>query len=92
MSKNTSEAKKTATKNNIDWMITLVPLAIIAALSLLFVFFASQSNDVLNRIRFVLGDTLGVFYLAAGLGIFALSLFAACSRYAAISSQFSISS
>lgn len=81
MSKNTSAAKKTATKNNIDWMITLVPLAIIAALSLLFVFFASQSNDVLNRIRFVLGDTLGVFYLAAGLGIFALSLFAACSRY-----------
>ncbi len=72
---------KTAPKTGIDWMITLVPLGMIAALSILFVCFPEQSNAVLSRIRFLLGDTLGVFYLAAGLGIFLLSLFAACSRY-----------
>lgn len=71
-------------KGSIDWMITLIPLALIVALSVLFVFFPEGSNQVLNQIRFLLGDTLGVFYLAAGLGIFLLSLFAACSRYGSI--------
>lgn len=69
---------------SIDWMITLIPLGIVAALSILFVCCPEQSNAILSEIRFLLGDTLGVFYLIAGLGIFLLSLFAACSRYGGI--------
>ena len=59
----------------IDWMITLVPLALILALCVLFFFLPEQSNAVLSQIRFFFGDTFGLYYLIIGLGIFGLSLF-----------------
>lgn len=65
----------------IDWMITLVPLAIVVGLSVLFFFMPEQSNRVISSIRFVLGDTLGVYYLVIGLGIFMISLYIAGSKY-----------
>ena len=40
----------------IDWMITLVPLAIVIALCVLFFFAPEQSNAVLSQIRFFFGD------------------------------------
>ena len=43
----------------IDWMITLVPLAIVIALCVLFFLASEQSNAVLSQIRFFLGDTFG---------------------------------
>lgn len=42
----------------IDWMITLVPLAIVIALCVLFFFEPEQSNAVLSQIRFFLGIPL----------------------------------
>lgn len=68
-------------RGNIDWMLTIVPLAIIIGLSLLFFFMPEQSNSVISQVRFVLGDTLGVYYLVIGLGIFLLTLFLASSKY-----------
>lgn len=68
-------------RGQIDWMITLVPLGIVTALSILFFLMPEQSNAVISRIRYVLGDTLGVYYLIIGLGIFLVSIFIACSRY-----------
>lgn len=68
----------------IDWMITLVPLGLILVLSVLFICFPEESNQALTQIRFFLGDTLGIFYLVTGLGIFLLSIFAAGSKYGAI--------
>lgn len=65
----------------IDWAITLVPLGCILALSALFLLFPEGSREALGQIRFLLGDTLGVYYLVLGLGIFLLSLYAAFSRY-----------
>ena len=59
----------------IDWMITLVPLAIVIALCVLFFFAPEQSNAVLSQIRFFFGDTFGTYYLVIGLGIFILSLY-----------------
>ena len=47
----------------IDWMITLVPLAIVIALCVLFFFAPEQSNAVLSKIRFFFGDTFGTYYL-----------------------------
>ena len=47
----------------------------------LFFFLPQQSNAVLSQIRFVLGDSFGIYYLIIGLGIFLLSLFIACSKY-----------
>lgn len=65
----------------IDWMITLVPLALVVVLGVLFFLQPAQSNAVLSRIRFFFGDTLGTYYLIVGLGIFLLSLFLALSKY-----------
>ena len=62
-------------------MITLVPLALIVALCIVFFFAPEQSNQVLGQIRFLFGDTFGTYYLVIGLGIFFLSLFLAGSKY-----------
>lgn len=68
-------------RGKIDWMITLVPLAIVIALCVLFFFAPEQSNTVLSQIRFFFGDTFGTYYLVIGLGIFILSLYIAGSKY-----------
>lgn len=66
---------------NIDWMITLLPLGIIFILCILFFCFPNTSNNILSEIRFVLGDTFGIYYLIIGLGVFLFSLFIAGSKY-----------
>ena len=73
--------KQSANPHNIDWMITLLPLIMIIGLCVLFFCFPTQSNTVLSNIRFLLGDTFGVYYLIIGLGIFLLSIYVACSKY-----------
>lgn len=65
----------------IDWLITLMPLVLIIALCVLFIFLPTESNLVLSKIRFIFGDTFGVYYLIMGLGIFILSLIIAFSKY-----------
>ena len=82
----TQKGKKMNSKNQpkkkeIDWMITLVPLALIIGLCIVFFFAPEQSNVVLGQIRFLFGDTFGTYYLVIGLGIFFLSLFLAGSKY-----------
>lgn len=68
----------------IDWMITLLPFIVIVILCVLFFSLPEQSNEVLSKIRFFLGDTFGTYYLAIGLGVFLLSVFITCSRYGSI--------
>lgn len=68
----------------VDWMITLIPLGLIGILSVLFLIFPEQSNNILGQVRFFFGDTLGTFYLIVGLGIFILSLYIAFSKYGKI--------
>ena len=57
-------------RSKVDWMITLLPLGIIMALCILFFYLPEQSNKIISQIRFVLGDTFGVYYLIIGFGIF----------------------
>lgn len=71
----------TKTTQKIDWLITLVPLAIVVALCLVFFFLPEQSNIILGKVRFFFGDTFGVYYLIIGLGIFIVSLYIAMSKY-----------
>ncbi|WP_028043609.1 BCCT family transporter [Candidatus Stoquefichus massiliensis] len=68
-------------KKQIDWMITLFPLSLIIILCILFFYMPNKSNRVLSQIRFFLGDTLGVYYLIIGLGIFILSIFITFSKF-----------
>lgn len=72
---------ETKRRGQIDWMITLLPLGIVVALSILFFFFPEQSNVVLSQIRFFFGDTFGTYYLIIGLGIFLVSIYIAGSKY-----------
>ena len=68
-------------KNKIDWMITLVPLFLICGLGVLFFTLPERSNRVLGQVRFFFGDTLGAFYIVAGLGIFLVSVYLCASKY-----------
>src|SRR5699024_7015519 len=65
----------------IDWIISIVSFALIVGLSLLFFVIPEQSNNIISQVRFVLGDTLGSYYLIIGLGIFLLSLYVSFSKY-----------
>ena len=66
-------------EKKIDWIITLVPLAIIVALCILFFALPEQSNAILSQVRFFFGDTFGIYFLIIGLGIFLISIFIAVS-------------
>ena len=68
-------------KKQIDWTITLLPLGVVVALSVLFFFMPEQSNAVISQVRFFFGDTFGTYYLVIGLGIFLLSIYIAMSKY-----------
>lgn len=77
---NQSENSQTK-ERKIDWMITLVPLAIVVGLCILFFAMPEQSNEILGKIRFFFGDTVGTYYLIIGLGIFLVSIYVAASKY-----------
>lgn len=68
----------------IDWLITGVPLFLIVTLCTIFILFPQLSNNILSKIRYFFGDTLGVYYLIIGLGIFLVSLYIAFSKYGEI--------
>lgn len=68
-------------KKQIDWTITLLPLGVVVAMSILFFFMPEQSNAVISQIRFFFGDTFGTYYLIIGLGVFLLSIYIAMSKY-----------
>lgn len=76
-----NESFKNIESKKIDWMITLVPLGMVASLCLLFFIFPKQSNEVISQIRYILGDAFGVYYLGIGLGIFLFSIYIAVSKY-----------
>lgn len=65
----------------IDWLVTLVPIITILTLAILFFVNPLGSNEVLSKIRFFFGDTLGTYYLIIGLGFFLVSIYMAFSKY-----------
>ena len=71
-------------EHKIDWLITLVPLGLIVALCVVFMFLPEQSNVILSQVRFFFGDTFGVYYLIIGLGMLIFSVFIAASKYGTI--------
>lgn len=75
MKKQKTEGKK------IDWMITIVPLALIVGLCVMFLIIPEQSNVILGQVRFFFGDTFGVYYLIIGVVLFGFSLYIATSKY-----------
>lgn len=73
--------KNKTEKNNIDWMVTLVPFIIIISLAAYLFAFPEQANGAISRVRFFFGDTVGVYYLIIGAGVLLVSAFLAFSKY-----------
>ncbi len=71
---------KKADHKQIDWMITLVPFALIMGLAMLLFIFPEQSNVVIGQVRFFFGDTMGLYYLVTGLGALIISFWLSFSR------------
>lgn len=67
--------------DKIDWLITLAPFLIIMLLAGVLFIFPEKSNDIISKIRFFFGDTLGIYYLVIGLGVFLVSVFLSFSKY-----------
>lgn len=65
----------------IDLTTTLVPFIIVIALCLFFMIFPTESSNILHKIRFFLGDTLGSYYLIIGLFMLITSFYMAFSKY-----------
>lgn len=65
----------------IDWLITLVPFAIIITLAGVLFVYPEQSNEIIAKIRFFFGDALGIFYLITGFGVFLVSIFLSFTKY-----------
>lgn len=76
--------KKQGRAKFIDWKTTLIPLAGVVFLSILFMLLPESSKRVLGGIRAFLGDEMGFYYILIGLGIFLFSLYIAFSKYGKI--------
>lgn len=67
--------------NRIDWLITLAPFIIIMALAGVLFAFPDESNNIISKVRFLFGDTMGIYYLIIGVGVLIVSIFLSFSRY-----------
>lgn len=68
----------------LDWVTTAVPFISILILCALFMLYPGASGNILESIRYFLGDQLGSYYLLIGLGVFFCSLYIAFSKYGKI--------
>lgn len=76
-----SNNSRKADRNQIDWMITLLPFALIMGVAVLLFIFPQKSNTVIGQVRFFFGDTIGLYYLVIGLGVLIISIFLLFSKY-----------
>lgn len=71
-------------KKELDIVLMIVPLIIVAGLCVLFFLYPEQSILATDYIRNVLGENLGWFYMLLGLGVFLATIIIAFSRYGKI--------
>lgn len=67
--------------SRIDWLITLAPFIIIMALAGVLFAFPNESNDIIGKVRYLFGDTMGIYYLIIGVGVLLVSIFLSFSKY-----------
>lgn len=77
-----SDGKKLS--GQIDWKTTLIPLLGVLLMSIFFMLFPEESQNILRIIRGFLGDEMGSYYILIGLGMFLFSLYIAFSKYGMI--------
>jgi len=69
---------------SLDWFSMIVPLVFVFLLCVTFVAQPSASKNILGKVRFFLGDDMGLYYSVLGLGIFLLTMYIAFSKYGKI--------
>ena len=77
----TEKNLKNAGRNEIDWMITLVPFILIMALAVYLFFSPGKANEVISQVRAFFGDTLGSYYIVIGIVFLVISLYLSFSKY-----------
>ena len=68
-------------RRNIDWLITIIPFAVITMLGIYFFAAPEVTNEIISKVRFFFGDTFGLYYLVIGLGVFLVSIYLSFSKY-----------
>ena len=71
-------------KKRLDWITTIIPFVTILVLCFLFMMYPGASAQVLESVRFFLGDQMGSYYMIIGLGALICSFYMAFSRYGKI--------
>ena len=67
--------------SRIDWLITLAPFVIIMILAGVLFAFPNEANDIISKIRYFFGNTVGIYYLLIGISVLAISIFLSFSKY-----------
>lgn len=76
--------RKERLRDQIDWISTLLPLAGVVILGLVFMLQPVQSALVLDSIRNFFGDDFGIYYALLGVGMLIVSLYIAFSKFGKI--------
>ncbi len=84
MKANSSNHSGQPLHKQLDWVITIIPFVCILILCAVFLASPERSGAVLARIRSLVGDEMGSYYLLIGLGVFLCSLYLAFSKYGQI--------
>ncbi|MCR5300541.1 MAG: BCCT family transporter [Erysipelotrichaceae bacterium] len=67
-----------------DWFSIIVPLFSVVALCVFFALRPQESQDLLMRIRYIVGDRFSLYYAVLGLGMFIFTMYLGLSRYGKI--------
>lgn len=68
-------------ESKINWLITIVPLALIICISAILIMFPIESGNVLTVLRNFFVNDLGFFYILLGLGVLLTAIWVAFSKY-----------
>ncbi|EPF46827.1 betaine/carnitine/choline transporter (BCCT) family transporter [Treponema vincentii F0403] len=82
--KNPKPNKKRRGSNEIDWIITLLPLIIVTGIAALLLTFPQQSMKTIDTLWSIFVNKLGFFYILLGSGLVCTAFYLAFSKYGAI--------
>ena len=76
--------KKRRGSNEIDWIITLLPLVIVTGIAALLLTFPQRSMKVIDTLWSIFVNKLGFFYILLGFGLVCTAFYLAFSKYGRI--------
>lgn len=65
----------------IDWLVTIAPFVIIMSLAGVLFAFPNESNDIIGKVRYFFGNTVGIYYLVIGVAVLIISFYLCFSKY-----------